>query len=78
MSEKILCTICEKEMKEEDLGWNWGEEDAHKECVLKTANKICSEDCGYFSVQDDDEPCGDCGAEVRDITEKDRNRRRSK
>lgn len=71
--DKIVCTICEKEMDKPE--WDWGEEDAHKECVIDKAEKICSKECGYLTILDEDE-CRDCGAELRILTEEDKNRLR--
>ena len=55
-------------MKEPE--WEWNEEDAHKECVLKRADTICSAGCSYFSIAGD-ETCRDCGAPMRPLTKKD-------
>ena len=69
MKEKIICTICGKQMDEAD--WEWDGEDAHKDCVLKRADNICSAGCSYFSIAGEDDTCRDCGENMTKITEKD-------
>ena len=75
MREETICTICDKQI----IGpvWEWGGEDAHKECVLKTSETICSKQCGYLSILCEEKECQDCGAKMRPITEKDKERYRA-
>ena len=51
--------------------WEWGEEDAHRKCVLERADTICSAGCDYFSISDDEDKCRECGAPMRPLTKKD-------
>ena len=69
MKEKIICTICEK--SDGEIDWEWDGEDAHKDCVLKKADTICSAGCSYFSIAGEDDTCRDCGEPMRPLTKKD-------
>jgi rubredoxin len=73
--EKEECYICNKTISPNERGyWEWAEEPAHMECVLKTATKICSK-CNYLTI-DDEDSCRDCNGKLRTLTEKDRNKLR--
>lgn len=70
------CGICNKPIKADDNRiWEWGEELAHMECVLRLAEQICI-DCGYLTTNVEDK-CGDCGGKLRKLTEKDKQKFRS-
>jgi hypothetical protein len=73
--EKEECYICNKPIdpKKKEY-WEWAEEPAHMECVLKTATKICGK-CNYLTI-DDENSCRDCGGKLRTLTEKDKERLR--
>ena len=71
MEEKILCTLCKKEIEKDDDHWEWDYEDAHKKCVLDRVDTICSAGCSYFSIAGDDDTCRECGAPMRPLTKKD-------
>jgi hypothetical protein len=73
--EKEECYICNKPIDPETKGyWEWAEEPAHMECVLKTATKICNK-CNYLTI-DDENSCRDCGGKLRTLTKKDRDKLR--
>ena len=68
-----LCPICGKEVKNSDWYWGKGEYDipidAHMECVLKKATKICTDtECLTLSEEVD---CPECGEPTRKLTKKD-------
>lgn len=72
--EKIVCVLCHKQMKEEEWTWGASPDDAHRKCILGIVNSICSADCGFFDVTDGDCVCRECGADMRPITEADKER----
>jgi hypothetical protein len=51
-------------MKKEE--WAWGEEDAHKACVLKEATGYCKK-CDYYSYAG--ESCAECGKKLKKFGE---------
>jgi len=74
MADEIICGICGYPMK--DSEWIWGDEDAHKECVIKTAETICSK-CGtYLDLLGCRDMCNECDAPMRPITEEDKEKLR--
>jgi len=73
------CGNCEKVVKKEERGWNWGEEPIHLLCLFEVAETICSDCENYLSVLDSiDVPCEDCGGKMRPITKEDKEKIRRK
>lgn len=69
------CGICNKPIKSDEDAWEWSEELAHMECVLRISEQICTK-CGYLTTNNEDK-CGDCGGKLRKLTEKDKQKFRS-
>ena len=64
------CSICHKK-KEKDENWMWGEEPAHKLCVLNEAQVACDNMC-CFDMDDGAQDECECGLKLKPITERER------
>lgn len=67
--DEIICSLCNEKMDKPE--WEWGEEDAHKECVINVAETKCSKKCGYLSILGE-EHCRECGSEMEMLTDEDK------
>jgi len=69
----VDCSICFKPI-EEKSNWNWGEEPAHKLCVLNTAQVACDSMCCFDLEETADETNNECecGEKLKTITERER------
>ena len=62
------CTICGKDTAD---NWRWGDEPAHRLCVIEEAETACDNMCCLSILEEEGEEC-ECGLTLKRLTEREK------